>query len=642
MNLPETWVLTTVRAIVEDIQPGFAQKPGEEDEGSTPQIRTHNITPGGKISLEGIKHITASEKEAARYSLAVGDVVFNNTNSEEWVGKTAAFDQEGEFVFSNHMTRLRVRKEFVLPEYLAGYLQLLWSMGYSKTRAKRWVSQAGIESDTLASFKIPLPTLPEQQRIVDVLQQAEAFDQSRVFTQDTLDTLLREQYMALFGDVLRNDKGWTVRKISQISEVVRGSSPRPQGDPRLFGGPVPRLMVSDLTRDGLWVNATTDSLTEEGAKSSRPMSAQSVVMAVSGAPGLTAILNHDACIHDGFVGLRDLNSDLLPEFLAFTLNLLRAKNDQQAVGAVFRNLTTDQVKAMTIPVPPIEKQQAFREFLMQWQAIQRNIVKSKSLFDELKNALTIDAFSGELTAIWRESSAPKIEEAALVRNRLLNERGTKVALTGAAKVGFTAQGELTTRPARHWLLTELSEFQRQVLRAFTEYCQQSGQPLLVEDPEVFARFCDDASVTERLQAFGQSLGNRIRRSLSQLASLGLIAKITLPRQDLESSELDYLKAFRPLRPEEFTRMADVQALRKSLSSGVDPQSYYLRVQLDYETSERAGAGGMFQVISVEDEDGNDFTHLVDQGKHYASLDELKEDIAIALKVEARQIDLGAV
>ena len=77
------------------LQSGCAQKPGEEDDGTTPQIRTHNIAPNGKITLEGIKHITASAKELERYSLALGDVVFNNTNSKEWVGKTAVFDQEG-------------------------------------------------------------------------------------------------------------------------------------------------------------------------------------------------------------------------------------------------------------------------------------------------------------------------------------------------------------------------------------------------------------------------------------------------------------------------------------------------------------------------------------------------------------------
>lgn len=127
------------------------------------------------------------------------------------------------------------------------------------------------------------------------------------------------------------------------------------------------------------------------------------------------------------------------------------------------------------------------------------------------------------------------------------------------------QADLTIRPARHWLLGELSDFQRHVLAAFTTCCEGSGEPLLAEDPDVFARFCDDTSVTERLQSFGSSQGNRIRRTLGQLAALGVIAKVTLPKVDTESGELEYLKAFRPLREDEYTRLADLQVLRKSIA-----------------------------------------------------------------------------
>jgi type I restriction enzyme S subunit len=453
----------------------------------------------------------------------------------------------------------------VLPEFVLSFVR---QHAFRDRAASAFVGTGGLQRvppDFLARVKIPLPTLPEQQRIVDVLHQADAFDRSRSETQAMLDTLLREHYVALFGDAMGSEKGWPTRKISQVAELVRGSSPRPQGDPRFFDGPVPRLMVSDLTRDGLWVNATTDSLTVEGAKLSRPMPAQSVVMAVSGAPGLSAILNHDACIHDGFVGLRNLSADLLPEFVAFTLNLLRAKNDQQAVGAVFRNLTTDQVKAMAIPVPPIDLQQRFRTFLLQWQAVQLDIEKSKRQLSEITNALTIDAFSGELTAAWRQTFPALIAEGERSRAALLRDRGVKTSLAAEVVAKSIVQANHAVRPARHWLLGELSEFQRQVLAALTTYCHASGEPLLAEDPDIFARFCDDAEVTERLQAFGNSQGNRIRRTLSQLAALGLIAKVTLPKIDQETGERDYLKAFRPLREDEFTRLADVQTLRKAFA-----------------------------------------------------------------------------
>lgn len=142
-----------------------------------------------------------------------------------------------------------------------------------------------------------------------------------------------------------------------------------------------------------------------------------------------------------------------------------------------------------------------------------------------------------------------------------------------------------------------------------------------------------------LKDFGPSLNNRIRRTLSQLSSLGLIAKLTLPKQNPQTDERDYLKAFRPLRENEYTKMADVETLRRALSSGDVAVKHYFSVVLDYETSEHAGAGGMFQVAVLSDEDDKDRRELVGQGKHYAALDELASDIARRLGVRADQIEL---
>jgi restriction endonuclease S subunit len=145
--------------------------------------------------------------------------------------------------------------------------------------------------------------------------------------------------------------------VSTISTIVRGSSPRPQGDPKFFGGPVPRLMVADITRDGMYATPRIDSLTEEGATKSRPMKKGDVVITVSGNPGLPTILAIDACIHDGFVGLREVSKDVLPEYLYFALLDLHTSQGSQSVGAVFQNLTTDQIRGFKIALPPLATQQ---------------------------------------------------------------------------------------------------------------------------------------------------------------------------------------------------------------------------------------------------------------------------------------------
>jgi type I restriction enzyme, S subunit len=644
MSLPETWIQTTVRAVVDDIQPGFAQKPGDEDEGTTPQIRTHNVTPDGKISLQGIKHITASERETARYSLAVGDVIFNNTNSEEWVGKTAIFDQEGEYVFSNHMTRLRACRDLIYPEFLAGYLQFLWSMGYSKTRAKRWVSQAGIESDALASFRLPLPTLPEQKRIVNLLERAEVVAKAKQSIRDQIDHLIRTAYWEHFGAWYTSDGLVNPVRISDcVADSQYGVSEAMDGH-----GTHAILRMNSISASG-WLDLTDlkyASLSEKDIQSTELQDGDLLFNRTNSRElvGKCAVwrpTSETFSFASYLIRLR-LNEEMLPEFLWATLNSAYGKyrlfnSAKQAVSMA--NVSPTDLGRITVPLPPVPLQEKFAKFVRAVEKLRTQMLGKLDIYAELQAVVSQGALIGDLTSKWRDNNADEIVAATLIRDALLRERGAKISLPANALTTSSATTDVSGRPARHWLLSELNEFQRQVLVAFTDYCEQSGQPLLVEDPEIFARFCDDDTVIERLQAFGQSHGNRIRRSLSQLAALGLIAKITLPKQDPDSGERDYLKAFRPLRSEEFTRMADVQSLRKSLSGNTDQRLFHFSVQLDYETSERAGAGGMFQVVSVEDGDGKDFTHLVDQGEHYASLDNLKKDIARGLKVEARQVEL---
>lgn len=145
-------------------------------------------------------------------------------------------------------------------------------------------------------------------------------------------------------------------KIKNICSLVRGSSPRPQGDPRYYGGNIPRLMIADVTRDGMYSTPKIDFLTDEGATKSRPMQKGEVIMAVSGNAGLTTILAVDACIHDGFVGFRELNEKVNSQYFYYVLNHIKNENKSKADGAVFQNLTTDQIKEFEIPLPPLEIQ----------------------------------------------------------------------------------------------------------------------------------------------------------------------------------------------------------------------------------------------------------------------------------------------
>ena len=145
-------------------------------------------------------------------------------------------------------------------------------------------------------------------------------------------------------------------KLEDLVRVVRGSSPRPKGDPRYYGGPVPRLLIADITRDGKYVTPQLDSLTLEGEKLSRPMPSGSLVLAISGSYGVPAFLAVDACIHDGFIGFRDVSEEVDPEYLYMVMLFRRPYFDDVVKDSGLKNLTTHHLKSLIVPLPPLAEQ----------------------------------------------------------------------------------------------------------------------------------------------------------------------------------------------------------------------------------------------------------------------------------------------
>jgi type I restriction enzyme M protein len=207
------------------------------------------------------------------------------------------------------------------------------------------VAQFNLSLKQIGELQIPLPPLEVQQKIVAELDGY----------QKIIDGA--KQVVENYKPTIKIDPDWPMVKVQKICDLVRGSSPRPKADPRYYGGNVPRLMISDITRDGMYTTPSTDYLTEEGSRHSRLMKKREVVMAVSGNPGLATILKMDAYIHDGFVGFRNLSSKLLPEYFYFVLTHFKEANYGQSIGAVFKNLNTSQIKKWNIPLPPLETQQ---------------------------------------------------------------------------------------------------------------------------------------------------------------------------------------------------------------------------------------------------------------------------------------------
>jgi type I restriction enzyme S subunit len=132
-----------------------------------PHIRPMNIDREGRLDLNLLKYV---DGEIPR-ELEKGDVLFNNTNSPDLVGKTTAVLVDTRVAYSNHMTRIRLA-DGLSPVFVARQLHFLWMCGYFRHRCVNSVNQASISPDPL-SETVPflLPPAAEQERVADALDE---------------------------------------------------------------------------------------------------------------------------------------------------------------------------------------------------------------------------------------------------------------------------------------------------------------------------------------------------------------------------------------------------------------------------------------------------------------------------------------
>ena len=157
----EGWVWCKLEDIVSELKYGTSEK--SSSVGKIAVLRMGNITNVGTIDYSNLVY-SSNDEDIKQYSLEKYDLLFNRTNSSEWVGKTAIYKDEQPAIYAGYL--IRIRPLLISPDYLntvmnSGYYRE-WCYNV-KTDA---VNQSNINAQKLSQLMIPIPPLREQGRIV--------------------------------------------------------------------------------------------------------------------------------------------------------------------------------------------------------------------------------------------------------------------------------------------------------------------------------------------------------------------------------------------------------------------------------------------------------------------------------------------
>ena len=399
----DEWCERPLRELVTKLVDGSHNPPPKRDVG-LPMLSARNIENNG-IVFDEYRLITedAFHAEHSKTRVTAGDVLLTIVGT---IGRTTVVPESAQpFALQRSVAVLTPGPE-IFPKYLCYQLQSPSVQRYFEANA-RGTAQKGVYLKSLGQTPIRVTPLDQQKRIVAEIEkqfsrldeavanlkrvkanlkrykaavlkaavegrlveteaeiarrEGRSYETGAQLLQRILETRrsqwkgkgkYKEPAAPDTTDVPELPEGWVWTSLDQLSDVVRGGSPRPAGDPRYFGGPVPWITVGLLTGDESdYLHRVPEGLTLEGKERSRYIEPDTLLLTNSGATlGVPKISLIGGCINDGVAALLGVEYPLK----RYLVNFLRTKTMSMRrinQGASQPNLNTSIIKAMVVPLP---------------------------------------------------------------------------------------------------------------------------------------------------------------------------------------------------------------------------------------------------------------------------------------------------
>lgn len=519
--LPNSWRLVRLQDVTEDIRYGV-NEPNDQTGKGPRFLRISDVNDDGELTVISPARMSSESASLDRYLLKFGDLLLARSGS---VGRSFIAPKDfTDWVFASYFIRFRLKLSLVDPVF-AGFFCRSPLFKDQVSRIARVVAQPNVNSGEFAGMLFPLPPLSEQQRVVEILQEAEEIRRLRAAAEAKTAELIPAIFFTHFQDEIISPHSHSHRLADFCVN---------DGDVKCgpFGT---QLRQDEFTKGGvpLWgirhVNSNFKIGTDEfispekaeglGAYSLKP---GDIVMTRKGTIGNCAIYPDnlpEGIMHSDLLRIRLDSSRFHPVFLSAQLTLSPVVEKQissQSAGAVMPGINVTRLKELKLFVVDPNRQRLFAEEVNEVAALHSLEHRSRSIETHLLASLAAHAFSGLLTANWRETHQDQLAIEASERDTALKESGATLSLTSLTIIGEIEELLLDRTDG---IYADLNREQRDLLREIERMFAGVD----------YGRYFTAEHVAADIKGTLHRHPQRIESHLALFAARGLIIPVSRPR-----------------------------------------------------------------------------------------------------------------
>ena len=193
------WPMVRLGKVCERLQYGLSARLNTKEIGYK-TFRMNELIDGKCVDSGNMKCCDISAEDFAKYRLVPGDILFNRTNSFEHVGRTGVFDLDGDYCFASYLIRLSVSEDAANTFYVNAFMNTEAFQAGIKQYATRAVGQSNINAKSLAAYRIPVPPLTTQSRIVAEIEAEQALVNANRELIDRFEKKIQDTLARIWGD----------------------------------------------------------------------------------------------------------------------------------------------------------------------------------------------------------------------------------------------------------------------------------------------------------------------------------------------------------------------------------------------------------------------------------------------------------
>ena len=329
------------------VQNGYAfdSKLFTTDSNDTPLVRIRDIKTG--------KTETFYKGEYSQeYVLHNGDYIIGmdgEFNITEWQG--------GEALLNQRVCRVIVSSNKVLPKYILYFLPIPLKKIEDETP---FVTVKHLSSKKLNDVVVPVPSLEEQQSMIDELDLLTGIIDKKNAQLRDLDALAQSIFYEMFGDPIINERGWPYKRLDEVAKIVGGATPKTQIADYWTGN---NFWVTPAElRGNKYQGSTERTISDEAVrKTNVNLLPVGTVLLSSRAPiGKVAITTVPMYCNQGFKNLV-CSEQLCNEYAYQALKCKTEYLNSLGTGATFKEISKKTTEAIRLAIPPIELQKSFAD-----------------------------------------------------------------------------------------------------------------------------------------------------------------------------------------------------------------------------------------------------------------------------------------